>query len=1034
MIDFPHKIVVPQYPQHIVLRSRLNSLLQNITEKRLITLSAPAGYGKTSLLTAFAHMATLRVCWYTLDPSDQNPWAFLDYLVASIEQQFPETTTQTRSLLQGASQASFQRVVDALTNDIYALDEDFIIVLDDWHLVDHVNEISAVITHLLLRCMHCRVILASRSYPSLPDMMLLAARRQMHSLNESHLRFTAEEVNEVIKVGYDTELSDDQIAMLTEQFNGWIAGILLSFQASDNMASAFAPLGMSAERQIYHFLAEQVFEQQGTEVREFLLESSLLEELSREHCNTMLARSDSQSMLEILYRRHLFISEIRTGVLRYHPIFREFLQEHFANVNLAHYYTIAESVADAYAEQGQWLLAFERYITIGKRESALKVIAAGGEHLYRTGRLETLEHWFSKVSVELLDAQLLCLKARVLIKRGNHLEAQTLTKIAETRMQPDDEPVVLLLQAQIARTIGQYTQALDIAQRVHDMTQDVGQQSAAMRTIAICHHRLGQLESAINYFKEALAIEQRRGDLYAMAQLQRDLGICYKELGQLSLAEEYYTQADTYWNMIGNTGLRALSLNSKGSAQHLIGHYQDAHTTLISALEFAREAAVPDYTATVLSSIGDLYNDLQLWDRASFAYDEARRTGGSAYILHYLDIESIRLVLRQKNYEAAARALRHLSETTIRHHTTSVLLLQGKTAYGLKQYEKAARYAREVIDRRNQDVSLIDLARAYLLQAQITADTQPFETCNVVEALDQAAQITKQLGHSAFVIVETIGMRSTLRRAGSNGWSLAHEWLQRQQDLFMVSKLLEEDNQLPVLVMRTLGSDQITLDGQTVELGWQKAREVFYYLLAHPDGAPIDTLREAIWPDLPVDRSRDALRSAIYQLRSTLPRELIELQGRRIYRLNRSVVRIDYDAEQFLAILDQGASDPEKLSQAIDLYSGDYLPFADNTWCVSLRTYLAGRYRYALHQAATAYEQAQLLLDALMLYQDILTLDEFDESAHAGIMRCQIALGNRNAAITQYQTLRRLLDEELGLELERTSEVEHLYRELLETS
>lgn len=507
MIDFPHKIVVPQYPQHIVLRSRLNNLLQNIAEKRLITLSAPAGYGKTSLLTAFAHMTTLHICWYTLDPSDQNPWTFLDYLVASIEQQFPETTAHTRLLLDGASQASFQHVVDTLTNDIYALEKDFIIVIDDWHLVDHVNEISAVVTHLLLRCMHCRVILASRSYPSLPDMMLLAARRQMHSLNESHLRFTPEEVNEVINAGYDTELSDDHIAELTERFNGWIAGILLSFQASDTMAATFAPLGMSAERQIYHFLAEQVFEQQDPEVRQFLLESSLLEELSREHCNTILGQNDSQSMLEILYRRHLFISEIRPGVLRYHPIFREFLQEYFANVNLEHYHTVATHVADAYADQGQWLLAFERYIAIGNRESALKVITAGGEYLYRNGRLETLEHWFSKVSVELLDAPLLCLKARVLIKRGNHLEAQTLTKIAETRMQPDDEPIVLLLQAQIARTIGQYAYALDIAQRVRDMTQDIGQQSAAIRTIAICHHRLGQLENAISYFKEALAIE-----------------------------------------------------------------------------------------------------------------------------------------------------------------------------------------------------------------------------------------------------------------------------------------------------------------------------------------------------------------------------------------------------------------------------------------------------------------------------------------------------------------------------------------------
>ncbi|NJO85287.1 MAG: hypothetical protein HC828_22770, partial [Blastochloris sp.] len=215
---------------------------------------------------------------------------------------------------------------------------------------------------------------------------------------------------------------------------------------------------------------------------------------------------------------------------------------------------------------------------------------------------------------------------------------------------------------------------------------------------------------------------------------------------------------------------------------------------------------------------------------------------------------------------------------------------------------------------------------------------------------------------------------------------------------------------------------------------WQKAREVFYYLLSHSDSVPNATLRDAIWPDLPEARSRDTLRAAIYQLRSVLPRDLIELEGRKAYRISRQVVRIDYDIEHFFSILDSNTDNPEILLEALDLYRGNYLPFTDNEWCVAMRAHVEQRYQQALHRTAKAYERRNAYADALPIYQRVLTLDSLDEAAHAGIMRCQIALGNRGAAITQYQALRRVLDEELGLELDRSSEAENLYRELLAAS
>ena len=151
MSHFPHKIIIPQRPPYLVRRERLTNLLCTIVERRLITLSAPAGYGKTSLLTDFASASPpLPVCWYTLDRFDEDPWVFLSYLAAAVEQRFPGATQQTETLLASRSGNPFPTVAAALVRDLYAIGCDFVIVIDDWHLVDHVADIRQVVEQILL--------------------------------------------------------------------------------------------------------------------------------------------------------------------------------------------------------------------------------------------------------------------------------------------------------------------------------------------------------------------------------------------------------------------------------------------------------------------------------------------------------------------------------------------------------------------------------------------------------------------------------------------------------------------------------------------------------------------------------------------------------------------------------------------------------------------------------------------------------------------------------------------------------------------
>jgi two-component SAPR family response regulator len=251
--------------------------------------------------------------------------------------------------------------------------------------------------------------------------------------------------------------------------------------------------------------------------------------------------------------------------------------------------------------------------------------------------------------------------------------------------------------------------------------------------------------------------------------------------------------------------------------------------------------------------------------------------------------------------------------------------------------------------------------------------------------------------------------------------------------MLLTVQMLERQDSRPAVTVQTLGGDLLLLDGQAVDLGWQKAREVLYYLLAHPGGATPEQLREAIWPDLDDERSRGALKTAIFRLRTALPRDLVALRGRQVYYIDREAAWLDYDVDRFLRLLDAAGAtdDPEALFVAIEQYHGPYLPWSEHAWSREQRMYLEQRYLGALRRAAAHAEAAHSPADALLLYQRLLTTDTLDETAHIGVMRCQLALGNRAAAIEQYHSLRRILDEELGLAPARSSEAERLYVALL---
>jgi len=1032
MVDYPHKITLPQRPSYLVARPRLQALMEHATKQRMLTLTAPAGYGKTSLLLDYASSAPLPVCWYSLDRFDADPWTFLGYLAASVAQQFPKALPATTALLKGRSRSPFATFSATLMRELAAIDREWILMLDDWHLVDQIPDCAELIERILLHCPRCHVILAARTYATIHDLMLLAARRQLSGLDEEHLRFTADELLPLLSSSTATPPTQEQAQRWVEQTNGWITGILLMNEANGAQAPPTGRFDARAERRIYRFLAEQVFERQRPEIKAFLLDTALLQELEVEACDELRQRHDSAVLLDEVLRAHLFVNEIRPRVASFHPMFREFLLEHYRSTAPEQFRATARRMAELHMARQQWQAAFDLFMAANDRPAAQQLVAVAGEHMFMAGRHETVERWFAALWLDDLSATLLCFKARVLIERGEQQKAQVLVNLALARALPGERPAVVLLQAQIARNAGNYEEALALVKSMSGNWTNAGQHVLAIRTTAICHQRLGNISLAVKEFNQALVLERERGEQFGVAQLHHDLGICHEELGLLDAAEHYYSEAASYWAPSGNLGMLAMSSNSRGVVQHLAGRYAEAHTTLTAAVAQAEAAAVPRYQATALTSLGDLYSDLESWDAAREAYQQARQLGGTSYLMRYLDVAQLQLLIRERKYVAAARALRSLPSASATQNRANVLMLEAWISCNEGAHDVALAAIDQSIAMLSKLGTPIDHARAWLLRGEILAHSTPVDQAELLASLNRAVRVADQMGHDAFLVSMALHLPAVMSRAAAAGWRRATEWGDQHREMRRVARSFGTSDQRPIVSVRALGSDQIFMNGSEVQIGWSKAREVLCYLLEHPQGGTPDALHTAIWPEEAREKTR-TVKDAIYALRSVLPRDLIVFHGRQFYRLNPEAAQVEYDVAAFEELLDNAAGDPASRSAALDLYGGPFLPTSDSPWSENVRLQLEARYNQALHQAAEQHERAGAPAEAMLLYQRILASDSFDEAAHAGLMRCYLALGNRAAAVEQYHALRRELHDELGLDLDQTSEVEQLYARILDS-
>jgi LuxR family transcriptional regulator, maltose regulon positive regulatory protein len=400
------KLRPPRTRPNLVARPRLREALAGTDGRRLTLVSAPAGFGKTTLLSEWSQSCAggeRPVAWVSLDEGDNDPARFLSYLVAALRTVQEGIGEGVLASLRSPERRQLEALVGSLVNEIAALPNELAVVLDDYHVVD-AQPVHGIVSFLLDNLpANVQLVIASRVDPPLP-LARLRARGQMAKLGAADLRFTPEEAAAFLGDVMGLDLSAEDVAVLEERTEGWIAGLQLAALSMRDRAdfSGFVEAFSGSHRDVLDFLAEEVLERQPEVVREFLLRTSVPESMSAPLCEALTGREDGQETLERLERENLFVVALddERRWYRYHHLFSDFLKTRLERENPKLVGELHLRASDWYERSGRTFEAVGHALASGDRERAADLVERAIGEMWFRGEVLTLLGWLEALPEE----------------------------------------------------------------------------------------------------------------------------------------------------------------------------------------------------------------------------------------------------------------------------------------------------------------------------------------------------------------------------------------------------------------------------------------------------------------------------------------------------------------------------------------------------------------------------------------------------------------------------------------------------------
>ena len=725
------KLFVPFVPSRAVLRSRLIKKLNQSEDKALTLVSAPAGFGKTTLVASWLSTQAKPAAWVSLDEYDNDPVRFFSYVITALCHAKMLEGENCENIIQSANFTSLENLYILLTNQLAKIEQPGYLILDDYHLIEKedVHQILSMLIESYLSNFH--IIVISRTEPPL-SIAKMRAQNQLVEINLDDLRFNSLESTDYLNTMMELGLSQQDILKLEQQTEGWITGLQLVALSLKNSKSSAQEVSQITGGHWYiaDYLIGEVLSKQPPEIQEFLIKTSILERMSADLCNAVMEISDSQFKLEQLEKANLFLislDEYREWY-RYHHLFAEMLQSRLQSFS-------NEKINGVYWRAFEWhkeknlLEAAVKYGIEGEfYEQAADIIETVGGDVYWHNRAHTLHEWLDHLPQEILADR-------------PHLQILSAYNTIDHGDIQGTEKAILKIRNNLLKVGGASSQRDDIIEG-----------KLAAIEMAVAYHRYMDSQRCIQLASIALNLLPESYE-YDRTVAAFHAGGAYLWAGQLDLAEKYLQLAMSYSNQFSNPLANLLTRSNYGYLELKRGQLQLARQHFLQVHQIANQIKVRQGSTFSKAVIGlaTLHYEWNQLETATQMVEEGIQLVSSGEFLDRMWITyqiAVRIEISHENYAQAHQCIKELDGIGITCNADACFfekidLLNAFLALHENNFYEAERWATKYAFRSDLEVSS-ENEEALLVFARIRTAQERYQ--EAIEILCQCLALAQEQG------------------------------------------------------------------------------------------------------------------------------------------------------------------------------------------------------------------------------------------------------------------------------------------------
>lgn len=558
------KLFIPSPKPKDIVRSQLINKLNAGVDRTLSLVIAPAGFGKTKLVSSWATVCNQPVAWLSINEMDNDPFTFLIYLIAAVQTIDRNFGKKILPMLRSPQPPSIETIMVAIVNEFSSLDENIVLVLDDYHIIDS-KPVDRAMSYLLSNMpSQLHLMICTREDPNLP-ISRLRAKRQLTELRSKDLRFSNTEISEFFNKTMGLTISPDDISALEARTEGWIAGIQLAAISMKDQedSSQFINSFSGSHHFIMDYLIQEVLQHQSETIKHFLFCTSILDRMCGPLCDavTLGEKGSGQRFLEYLEHVNLFVSPLdnQRQWFRYHHLFSDLLHHQLSKAYASQTDNVEAYIRELHIRASEWYeeneMPFEafRHATAGNdSERAQRLIEGKNIPRHFSGTVTAILNWLGSLPETEFDdhPSLSLLYASTLLTNGQTTGVEEKLHSAEKTLknnEKNDDFRMMTGQIAAARATLALTK-YDIPSMMTESKkaleylkpENLSLRSSANWTLGYSYMFLDDRSSAHQVFTEAISLSQRSGDIFTQILATIGLGTVQEANNRLYEAFETY--------------------------------------------------------------------------------------------------------------------------------------------------------------------------------------------------------------------------------------------------------------------------------------------------------------------------------------------------------------------------------------------------------------------------------------------------------------------------------------------------------------